>query len=462
MTAPVILWLRRDFRLSDHAALRAAFDTGRPIIPVFILDPLTEAIGAAPKWRLGEALRVFSETLAAHDSRLILRRGSALDCLRELIAETGADTVYWSRAYHSNWVERDKDVKSALTEEGITAESHTGWLLFEPWTVATQAGDPYTVYTPFWNNVRKRDVAEVLPKTQALHPPDSWPASDNLDDWAMGAAMNRGATVVAKHARVGEGAALDRLSAFADDALSDYRDDRNRPDLDATSGLSENLAVGEISPRTIWHRAMIAHQHGSKGAETFLKELVWREFAWHLMWHTPHIETRNWRDGWDSFPWQDDNHDAEKWRRGLTGEPMVDAGMRELYATGRMHNRVRMIVASYLTKHLLTDWRVGMDWFADTLIDWDPASNAMGWQWVAGSGPDAAPYFRIFNPATQGDKFDPNNLYRDHYLSGSGAEAFLTATPRNWDMPETYEPTPLISPSNGRERALSAYQSQKS
>ncbi len=458
MTPPVILWLRRDFRLSDNAALRAAFDTGRPIIPVFILDPITEAIGAAPLWRLGEAVRKFAETLEGLGSRLILRRGSALDCLRELVAETGADTVYWSRAYHPDWVARDKDVKSALTEEGITAESHTGWLLFEPWTVATQAGDPYTVYTPFWNNVRKRDVAETLPKTQALHPPESWPVSDDLNDWAMGAAMNRGADVVAKYARVGEDAALDRLSEFADDALTNYRDDRNRPDVDATSGLSENLAVGEISPRTIWQRAMIAHQHGSKGAETFLKELVWREFAWHLMWHTPHIETRNWRDGWDNFPWRSDNDDAEKWRRGLTGEPMVDAGIRELFATGRMHNRVRMIVASYLTKHLLTDWRVGMNWFADTLIDWDPASNAMGWQWVAGSGPDAAPYFRIFNPATQAEKFDPDATYRDRFLHGDGAADFRNAIPRNWAMRDGYAVDPIVSLAAGRAKALQAYE----
>ncbi len=457
MTRPVLVWLRRDFRLSDNAALSAAAATGRPVIPVFILDPLDEAIGAAPKWRLGEAIANFDQTLSAHNLRLILRRGSALACLRELIGETGADTIYWTRAYHPDWVARDKQVKAALTDEGITAESHPGWLLFEPWTVSTQAGDPYTVYTPFWKNVRTREVTPSLPAVRDLTPPDKWPGSDSLSDWALGAAMNRGAEVVATYARVGENAALSRLDRFMKTALSTYHDDRNRPDLDATSGLSENLAVGEISPRTIWRRAMTAHQHGNSGAETFLKELVWREFAWHLMWHTPHIETRNWRDGWDSFPWRTDNADAERWRRGLTGIALVDAGMRELFVTGRMHNRVRMVVASYLTKHLMTDWRVGQRWFADTLIDWDPASNAMGWQWVAGSGPDAAPYFRIFNPDTQAEKFDPDGLYRTTYLSGDGAKDFVKAVPRSWAMGNSYDAQPGISLQEGRDRALAAY-----
>ncbi|MHA3913314.1 cryptochrome/photolyase family protein [Halovulum sp. GXIMD14793] len=463
MPKPIIVWFRRDFRLTDHAALTAAVGSGAPVIPVFILDSLTEMLGAAPKWRLEQAVGHFDATLRGLGSRLILRRGEPLDVLQALLRETGAGTVYWSREYRPETVARDTAVKTTLQAEGITVDSFPGWVLFEPWSVQTGKSTPYTVYTPYWRNVAQRAVDTALPRIAQLPSPDSWPSSDTLAAWQMGATMHRGASVMAGHARVGEVAALDRLTAFLQSDIDRYQEDRNRPDLDATSGLSENLAVGEISPRQIWHAGQQAWQHGSSGAETFFKELVWREFAWHLMWHTPHMAERNWRSGWDAFPWRAETGDAQAWQRGLTGEPIIDAGMRELYVTGRMHNRMRMITASYLAKHLLTDWRLGQRWFEDCLIDWDPAANAMGWQWVAGSGPDAAPYFRIFNPATQAEKFDPKGAYRQHYLEGQGAEAFLAAAPRSWNIGADSRPeVPIIPLDLGRKRALEAYESLKS
>jgi deoxyribodipyrimidine photo-lyase len=250
-----------------------------------------------------------------------------------------------------------------------------------------------------------------------------------------------------------------------------YRTARDFPGRAATSRLSENLTLGEIGPRRVWWRVqrLLEQERGHRGAEHFLKELAWRDFAHHLIFHTPEIATGNWRAEWDAFPWRDDNEDAERWRRGLTGEPLVDAGMREMYVTGTMHNRARMIVASYLTKHLMTHWRVGLAWFEACLIDWDPASNALGWQWVAGSGPDAAPYFRVFNPATQAEKFDPDESYRRRFVAeltdapGEDARAWFDAVPRSWKLdPEAAYPEPMIDLKAGRQRALDAYERHRS
>ncbi|NEY91339.1 cryptochrome/photolyase family protein [Tabrizicola oligotrophica] len=462
--APLILWFRRDLRLGDHPMLAAARATGRPLIPVFILDPETEAMGAAAKFRLGLAVDQFAATLAALGSRLILRRGPALAVLEALVAETGAVGVLWSRMYDAPARSRDQAVKAALKARGLGATSHPGALIFEPWEVETGQGGPYRVFTPFWKAVRGRPVPAAQPAPGALPGPGLWPRSERLEDWQMAAAMRRGAAVVAAHQRVGEARALARLEEFAAGPLAAYAADRDFPGLSgATSGLSENLAWGEIGPRAIWHRGWRAMAEGNAGAETFLKELVWREFAWHLYYHFPQMDRASWKADWQAFPWRADNPDAEVWRRGLTGEPLVDAGLREMYVTGRMHNRARMIVASYLTKHLLTDWRVGLRWFAECLTDWDPAANAMGWQWVAGCGPDAAPYFRIFNPAGQAGKFDADQTYCRRWLAelgrSPGAEAlsYHAAVPKSWALePGRPYPMPLIDLTEGRARALAA------
>ena len=459
---PILVWLRRDLRLGDHEALSAAAATGRPVIPVFILDGQTRAIGAAPRWRLSRSIGSFAERLEKIGSRLILRSGEAGDVLKQLLEETGADTVFWSRWYEPKAVARDKGVKAHLTDAGIEARSFPGFLLFEPWTVETGQGKPYSVYSPFWRAVRDRPVAAALPEVTGLESPKAWPASETLSEWALEAEMRRGGEVVGRHARVGDLAALKRLNDFVDRPIGSYKADRNRPDLEATSRLSENLTYGEISPRTIWHAGQNAIQDGAKGAEHFLKELVWREFAWHLMWHAPQMDQENWREKWDAFPWSGPSTESQAWCEGRTGVDLVDAGMRELYATGTMHNRVRMVVASYLTKHMLVDWRVGRAWFEDTLIDWDPASNAMGWQWVAGCGPDAAPYFRIFNPDTQAETHDPKAAYRSHFLKDGepGQDEFTAAIPLSWTSERPNQP--IVDLKKGRDRALDAYEVIKS
>jgi deoxyribodipyrimidine photo-lyase len=302
-----------------------------------------------------------------------------------------------------------------------------------------------------------------------LAAPDRWPASDRIEDWHLAHRMHRGAAFVLPHQAVGEVAAQARLDIFVDQTIDRYRDLRDRPDLPGTSRLSENLTYGEIAPLRLWHAGQRALHQGKAGAETFLREVVWREFAYHLIYHTPHITTANWRGEWNGFPWRSDNADAERWRRGMTGVPFVDAAMREMYVTGTMHNRARMIVGSYLTKHLMTHWRIGLDWFADCLTDWDPASNAMGWQWVAGSGPDAAPYFRVFNPETQAEKFDPNGQYRHRFIAERSpnppddAAAFYQAAPKHWHLdPRAPYPAPLIDLAVGRGRALDAYAARNS
>lgn len=466
--APLILWFRRDLRLTDQPMLAAAAETGRPVIPVAILDDLAEGLGAAPKWRWGEALAAFSGRLEEIGSRMVFRRGPAREVLEALVRETGAEGVWWSRLYDPEAKARDAEIKSALKGNGVEARSFPGLLLFEPWTVETGQGGPYRVYTPYWKAVRDRDVGGMIPETKALPAPAEWPDGDALADWALGAAMRRGAAIVAKHSVVGEAGALKRLDGFLQERIGGYREHRNSPAARVTSGLSENLAQGEIGPRQIWHAARHAMQEGAAGAETFLKELVWREFAYHLLHHFPEMLSRNWKQEWDKFPWRGDGEAAERWRRGMTGEPLVDAGLREMYVTGTMHNRVRMVVASYLTKHLLTDWRVGQRWFEECLIDWDPASNAMGWQWVAGSGPDAAPYFRVFNPETQAEKFDPEGAYRQKFLAEPSrrpcetALDYFHAVPRSWKLdPKANYPDRMIGLQAGRERALAAYQQRE-
>jgi deoxyribodipyrimidine photo-lyase len=276
--------------------------------------------------------------------------------------------------------------------------------------------------------------------------------------------MWRGAAVVERHTQAGEAAAETRADAFLAGPVGQYGTARNMVGLRGTSGLSPYLSLGEIGPRRLWHGAVRAGNEGRKGAFTFRKELVWRDFAHYLLYHYPTLPTENWKPEWNAFPWAGDSDKAEAWRRGLTGEPFVDAGMREMYVTGTMHNRTRMIVASYLTKHLMTDWRIGAAWFDDCLTDWDPASNAMGWQWAAGSGPDAAPYFRIFNPATQAETHDPDGAYRRRWIAETaadpGAEAlsYFDAVPRSWGLdPKAPYPCPIVDLAEGRTRALAAY-----
>ncbi len=470
MAEPAIWWVRKDLRLGDNRALAEALNAGGPVIPVFILDEVFETYGAAPLWRFGLGVAKLAETLDGMGSRLILRRGRAADVLTALADETGAKTIRWSRAYDPDQVARDKRVKAALEDKGLDAASLPGHLLWEPWKVETKDGGFYKVYSPFWRAARDIPMADPLPKPKKIPAPKAWPDSDALDDWALDARMRRGAAVVAQHVCVGEDAASQRLATFVRHRIADYKARRDFPGEDATSRLSENLAWGEISPLACWHAGQRAMDEGKKGAEHFLKELAWREFAYHLIWHTPHIVSDNWREGWDAFPWNEDERLAEvkAWKQGRTGVQFVDAAMREMYVTGHMHNRSRMIVASYLTKHLMCHWRIGQKWFEDCLIDWDPASNAMGWQWTAGSGPDAAPYFRVFNPVTQLDKFDEDRAYVKAWIAEGRANptktalSYFDAIPARWAMSPAvdYPDEPIVSMDEGRQRALEAYENR--
>ena len=464
--SPILLWLRRDLRLADHPALHAACASGRPVIPVFIRDGAVDDLGAAPKWRLGLGLAHFAQSLAGLGSQLVLRQGPADQVLADLMAETGASAIYWSRLYDPQAQARDRAVKDWARGQGYEARSFGGHLMFEPWTVATKTGGEYKVYTPFWRAVRGREVDQPLPAPARIPAPQTWPQSDALETWQLGRAMQRGADVVAPYVRLGEAAALARLAEFVDGPIARYDALRDIPAAPGTSGLSENLALGEISPHQCWHAALAALHQGVASAETFMKELVWREFAYHLMFHTPRLLSQNWKAEWDNFPWNSDasTPQVQAWLQGRTGVEFVDAAMREMYVTGRMHNRARMIVASYLCKHLLSHWQIGQRWFADCLIDWDPAANAMGWQWAAGSGPDAAPYFRVFNPDGQRDKFDPDRRYIRRWIAeGQGnppgtALAYFRAVPRSWQLdPQARYPRPVVALDVGRKRALEAY-----
>ncbi len=469
LTKPILVWIRRDLRLSDHGALHRAAESGRPVIPVFIRDHSVDSLGAAPKWRLGLGLDAYAGALDAKGSALVLRSGPAREVLEQLVEETGADTVYWQRAYDPVSVERDTAIKDALKGRGIDAQSFAGHLLFEPWTVETRQGGYYKVYSPYWRAVKDREVARPLPAPSALAAPAEWPPSEALIDWNLGADMRRGAKVAAPWQQVGEQAAQDRLASFARGGIAAYKTGRNMVAEDGCSNLSENLSLGEISAAQCWHAGQGAIAAGKDGAETWVKELVWRDFAWHLLWHTPHITERSWREDWQRFPWNEDARTPEviAWKRARTGIPFVDAALREMYVTGRMHNRARMIVASYLTKHLMCHWKIGLDWFEHCLTDWDPANNALGWQWSAGSGPDATPYFRVFNPITQREKFDPDRAYVDRWIAEGQASppqtalSYFDAIPESWGMsPQDDYPAPIVTAEDGRKAALDAYENR--
>jgi deoxyribodipyrimidine photo-lyase len=467
---PQIWWIRRDLRLSDNRALCAAATAG-PVLPVFIRDGQVDALGAAAKWRLIAGLAALEQALAARGSRLILRSGPAAAVLKGLIAETGACAVHWHRLYDPTSVARDKEIKSDLKAAGITVESHPGHLLTEPWKVSTGTGGYYKVFTPFWKTIRGREPGAAMAVPEILAAPEVWPKGDAMEHWQRLAAFPRGPAVLSQHHRQGEAAAHRRLAAFLDDRVQDYAKKRDVLAVDGTSRLSDHLTLGEISPRQAWQAAVRLREDGLRGAEAFLRQIAWRDFAHHLMFHTPHLLSGNWRDGWAAFPWSTDpaHPHLRAWQQGRTGIALVDAAMRELYVTGRMHNRARMVTASYLVKHLMIHWKFGMDWFADCLTDWDPANNAMGWQWVAGTGPDAAPYFRVFNPDTQAQKFDPAGEYRDTWLAEGQTDppatalSFYDAIPRRWALsPSDPRPAPIVGLADGRKRALAAYSTIRS
>ncbi len=419
---PAIVLFRDDLRLADNPALLAACTSGQQVLAVHVMDeaPGLRQLGGAQRWWLHHSLARLEQGLAARGCELLLLRGDALDITVALAARMKAAAVFWNRRYGLAERERDAALKSALTAAGIVAQSFNGHLLREPWEVKSKAGTHLRVFTPFYR------AASQLGEPAVPRPP---PTRINGFDWVSAGleglplaslgllpfTPDWSGGLADEWTPGEEGAAL-RLDAFLARGIGGYAEGRNRPDQLSTSRLSPHLRFGEISIRQVWHAAESAYRSGKSAAgpqdhETFLKELGWREFSYHLLYHHPDLPNANHQPKFDSFPWRDDAIGLKAWQRGMTGYPIVDAGMRELWQTGWMHNRVRMIVGSFLVKHLLIDWRRGEEWFWDTLVDADSANNAASWQWVAGSGADAAPYFRIFNPVTQGEKFDPDGVY---------------------------------------------------
>ncbi len=460
-----IVWLRHDLRLADNPALAAAVASGLPVVPVYILDDATPGVrgpGAASRWWLHHSLAALDADLRRLGSRLVLRRGAPETILPDLVARCGATAVHWNRLYEIAARERDARIKQALTERGVAATSHKANLLFEPWEVKTGAGDPFKVFTPFWRACRQLAPPESpLPPPRRLAAPPRWPASDDLDSWRLLPRTPDWAGGLRDSWQPGEAGAHARLRSFVDDALARYRDERDLPAEASTSRLSPHLAFGEVSPRQVWHAATA--REPSASTEKFLAEVGWREFCNNLIFHFGNLAERNFRADFDAFPWRAEDTQVEAWRRGRTGYPIVDAGMRELWTTGWMHNRVRMIVASFLTKNLMVDWRVGERWFWNTLVDADSANNPAGWQWVSGSGADAQPYFRIFNPILQGEKFDPDGTYVRRWVP-EVAKLPSSAVHKPWTARALVDPAypePVVDHAQARDRALAAFRSLK-
>lgn len=462
-----IMWFRQDLRVEDHAALAYARDQGFRIMPIFIWDGAGEAgwvPGGASRWWLHGALLDLGR---ATGGTLRLFVGDSAEVLAELVGKTGATAVFWTRRYEPAVIQRDTNLKRALGLLGVEARSFNNTLLFEPHTVATGQGSPYQVYTPFWRQVSQRPISG--PVDSAVEPNRWVAAPGGMADGVAGLELlpsipwDAGMRASWDISQAGVRTVLEE---WLQERLDRYAVARDYPAVRGTSRISPYLHWGQVGPRRVWAAACAVMQQRGLQDETFLKELVWREFAYHILYHFPRTTQSPLREKYDAFPWVDDAGALRAWQRGATGYPIVDAGMRELWHTGWMHNRVRMVVASFLVKHLLLDWRLGAAWFWDTLVDADLASNTMGWQWAAGCGADAAPYFRIFNPVTQGQKFDAEGVYVRKWVPELRAlpDRFLHAP---WTAPasvlehcgirlgDTY-PAPIVDHAFARQRALAA------
>jgi deoxyribodipyrimidine photo-lyase len=470
--ANAIVWFRNDLRLSEHPALQAALDVGDTPIPVYIHAPEEEgdwAPGGASNAWLHRALAALDADLRTRGSRLHVFTGPSLDTLRRIIAATHAQAVFWNRRYEPMIQARDTTVLKALRDDGVRVQTFNGSLLIEPWEVQTKTGGPYQVFTPFW---RTASAALRLPALRdapvRMPSPPSVVDSTPLESLGLVPARGWDAGFWA-HWTPGEAGAREAVEIFVDGALHSYRAGRDRPDRVGTSRLSPHLHFGEIAP---W-RVMAEVERARSAAlaadiDGFVRELGWREFGHHLLHHFPKTTDANLNPRFDRFKWAKRNPSMlAAWQRGMTGVPIVDAGMRELWHTGGMHNRVRMIVGSYLCKHMRHHWREGARWFWDTLVDADLANNTMGWQWIGGTGADAAPYFRVFNPVSQAEKFDPNGRYIARWVPELAALS-VPARFAPWTQPAelrrlapSYPAQPIVDLAKGRDAALAAYQASK-
>ncbi len=477
-SSPIIVLFRQDLRLADNRALTAALATGQPIIPAYILDDETPGAwqpGGASRWWLHQSLEALSQGLERRGSHLILRRGVIEDVLAKLVEETAATAVYASRSYEPWAAALELRLAKAPLAGRAPFKRFAGSLLFEPEDLRTKAGDPFRVFTPFYKACLALPPPRApLPAPDHLPAPAAWPWRDDLESWSLMPRKPNWAGGFHDDWRPGEAGGEEKLSRFIDQAMAGYGEQRDRPDRPGTSRLSPHLHIGDISPHRCWHvvQDRIAGNAVSvHGGGAFLRELVWREFSYHLLFHWPDFPTKAFRPEFDAFPWAENPSALDAWQQGRTGYPIVDAGMRELWQTGWMHNRVRMITASFLIKDLLLPWQQGEAWFWDTLVDADLASNAASWQWVAGSGADAAPYFRIFNPVLQSKKFDPQGTYIKRFLpelaklGPDRIHAPFEASPldlaaANVTLGQTY-PHPIVDHGAARKAALQAYQDIK-
>jgi deoxyribodipyrimidine photo-lyase len=460
-----LVWLRDDLRVADNPALLKATERGGSTVVVYLFDevsPGVRPIGGASRWWLHHSLEKLSASIAELGGQLILRRGAAAEEIPRLVDETGADAVYWNRRYSATR-NIDAALKASLREQGVEVTSFAANLLFEPWTVATGSGTPYKVFTPFWRACQQTgEPRQPMPAPASItaatlrdgggdddgsnsNSNSNTVASDSLESWNLLPTHPDWAGGLRERWEPGEASAQDTLEYFVTDILADYHR-RDEPAHEATSSLSPHLRYGEISPYQVWHRLRASLPDSARNnAAKFLSELGWREFNWSILYNFPALARDNYRPEFDVFPWEDPTQtphaqELAAWKAGATGIPLVDAGMRELWQSGYMHNRVRMVTASFLIKNLLIDWRVGEQWFWDCLVDADEASNPANWQWVAGSGADAAPYFRVFNPELQAKKFDPHGRYISRWIPSD----------------ELY-PQPIVDLKATRAEALAAY-----
>jgi deoxyribodipyrimidine photo-lyase len=477
---PSLVWFRTDLRVHDNRALRAAFETGAPVIAVFILDETGargRPLGGASRWWLHHSLTALERDLAALNVPLWIAEGETESQLLNIVAVAAAQRVDWTRSVDPATHASDARLKEVLKEKGLAVQSHNGHTLTEPWAVKSKTAGPFKVFTPYSKAARAfigmyepwipLPRSQVIPDVLRNLSIDDLGLLPTIPDWSKG---------LAETFEPGSAGAEQSLKRFMASAIKGYADRRNLPYAVSTSRLSPHLRWGEISPLRVW--SMVSNlQHADMGLErdvfVFQQELLWRDFSYHLLWQNPRLATENWKTQFDGMPWREDARDKTAWQKGKTGYPIVDAGMRELWTTGWMHNRVRMIVASFLTKHLLLDWRVGETWFWDTLVDACPANNPAGWQWTAGSGADAAPYFRLFNPTSQGENFDPQGAYVRKWIPEL-AKLPASAIHKPWETdPHILRscgvtlgvnyPIPIVGHSLGRKRALEAFASiQKS
>ena len=464
-----LVWFRQDLRLSDNPAFFEACAQHKRIIPLYILDGKNSVLGQAQAWWLHHSLNALKNSLNEKlGLKLVLRKGNPLEVILELVKTFSIDALYWNRCYEPLTIERDKKIKSSMQALGLEVLSFNGNLLHEPWTIKNKNGDYFKVFTPYWNAC-KQTLFSSPAKEIIARPIGVDVFSDELHAWGLLPSLSW-ASSFHTFWTPGEEGAQKRLNHFIAHDLNDYKVNRNFPIKQATSRLSPHLHYGEISPWTILRAVELAKCDPDcdlASAEHFLSELGWREFSYYLLYHVPTLPDKNYKKEFDAFPWHNDKQLLTSWQKGMTGYPIIDAGMRELWGSGYMHNRVRMIAASFLTKGLFIDWRLGADWFLDTLVDADLANNSASWQWVAGCGADAAPYFRIFNPVLQGQKFDPDGAYIRRWvpelssLNNEDIHAPWTATDSAKIYDQTHYPRPIVNHNEARVTALSYYNQLK-